>query len=90
MVADPLPIAATVAGLMMAASPALQIRRMLQMRSSADVSIGYLALLQLGFIVWLTYGLTLSNAAMVIANIASLLFGATTILFALRLRTPRR
>lgn len=60
------------------------------MRSSADVSIGYLALLQLGFIVWLTYGLTLSNAAMVIATIASLLFGATTILFALRLRTPRR
>ena len=70
----------------MALAPSLQIRRMLQTHSSRDVSIGYLALLDLGFVIWLSYGFSIRNWAMIISNAASLVFMTITILVALSFR----
>jgi MtN3 and saliva related transmembrane protein len=84
--ANLLAVAATFWGLLMAVAPLLQIRRMHQTRSSTDVSVGYLAVLQPGFVLWMSYGVALGNAALIIANVASLVFGLITIGVALRLR----
>ena len=79
------PIAAAY-GVLMAVSPLLQMRRMLQTRSSADVSIGYLAVLQGGFALWVAYGLSLGNWALVVPNMVAFSVGVATIVVALRLR----
>ena len=47
---DILAVGATIAGLAMAFSPILQIRRMRRTRSSNDVSLQYLAMLDLSLI----------------------------------------
>jgi uncharacterized protein with PQ loop repeat len=77
---------ATIAGVLMAASPLLQIRRMRRTRSSNDVSLLYLSMLAGGFIVWLAYGIALDNWAMKISNVASLVFMLLTIGVALAYR----
>jgi len=81
-----LAIVATMAGLLMAVSPVLQVRRMFRTRSSNDVSLLYLSMLCGGFVAWLAYGYSLGNPAMIISNTASLGFMAFTILVALRFR----
>jgi MtN3 and saliva related transmembrane protein len=83
---DALGTAALVAGLLMAVSPVLQVRRMLQTRSSRDYSLGYPALLCAGFVLWLAYGIALWNLPMMISNTASLTFMLITIGVALYLR----
>ncbi len=79
------PIAAAY-GVVMALSPFLQMRRMLETRSSADVSIAYLAVLEAGFALWVAYGLSLGNWALVVPNCVALSVGLATIVVALRLR----
>jgi uncharacterized protein with PQ loop repeat len=83
---DILAVSATVAGLVMAVSPALQVRRMLQTRSSRDVSLGYLTMLCLGFVLWMAYGISLGNVPMMISNTASLTVMVVTIAVALSFR----
>lgn len=83
---DILAVAAVIAGLVMAGSPILQIRRMRRTRSSMDVSLLYLSLLSLGLVVWLAYGLALGNPAMIVSNSASLAVMTVTIATALRYR----
>ena len=83
---DVLATCATIAGVLMAMSPFLQVRRMRRTKSSNDVSLLYLTMLAGGFIVWLAYGLSLNNWAMIISNIASLVFMVITILVALTYR----
>ena len=73
----------------MALAPSLQIRRMLQTRSSRDVSLGYLALLGAGFVIWLAYGLSIGNWPLIMSNVASLTFMTITILVALSFRRRR-
>jgi uncharacterized protein with PQ loop repeat len=77
---------ATIAGVIMAMSPLLQIRRMRRTRSSNDVSLLYLSMLAGGFIVWLAYGVAITNWAMMISNTASLVFMLITISVALAFR----
>ena len=84
---DALGTLALFAGLLMAVSPALQVRRMLRTRSSRDFSIGYPVLLSVGFVLWLAYGISIGNPPMMISNTASLAFMLLTIGVALRLRT---
>ena len=83
---DVLATCATIAGVLMAMSPFLQIRRMRRTRSSNDVSLLYLSMLAGGFIVWLGYGISLNNWAMMISNTASLVFMLVTIMVALTYR----
>ena len=73
-------------GVVMAASPILQIRRMLQTGSSADVSLAYLLVVQVGFGLWFAYGLALPNMAIVVPNSVAFVVGLITIIVALRLR----
>ncbi len=84
--ADILAVCATIAGVLMAAAPFLQIRRMRRTRSSNDVSLLYLSMLAGGFIVWLAYGVSITNWAMIISNTASLVFMTITIVVALSYR----
>jgi len=83
---DALAVVAASWGVMMALSPILQLRRILERRSSADVSIAYLGVLQVGFTVWVAYGLALGNLAIVVPNSVAFLVGAATIAIALRFR----
>ncbi|MGH2456277.1 MAG: SemiSWEET family sugar transporter [Candidatus Limnocylindria bacterium] len=79
------PVAASY-GVLMAVSPLLQIRRMLHTGSSADVSIAYLAVIEVGFGLWIAYGLSLPNWALVVPNSVAFAVGIVTIFIALRLR----
>jgi uncharacterized protein with PQ loop repeat len=84
--ADTLGVAAAAWGVLMAISPLLQIRRMVERRSSADVSIAYLAVLEFGFLLWIGYGISLGNPFIAIPNSVAALVGAATMLVAWTLR----
>ena len=73
-------------GVLMAVSPALQIRRMLERRSSADVSLGYLSVLEVGFLLWIAYGVSLPNLAIIVPNVVAVTVGLATILVARNFR----
>ena len=60
--ADVLGVVAASWGVLMAISPILQIRRILQRKSAADVSIAYLAVLEFGFLLWMGYGVALGQS----------------------------
>lgn len=85
---DALGVLAASWGVLMAISPLLQLRRMVHRRSSADVSITYLSVLQVGFILWILYGWALGNPAIMIPNSVALVIGGATIVVAVRYRNP--
>ncbi|HWL41477.1 MAG TPA: SemiSWEET family transporter [Ilumatobacter sp.] len=74
-----LAVAAATWGVLMALAPLLQVRAMIRARSSRDVSIGYLAVLLVGFALWFAYGASIGNVAIVITNVVALVMGAGTI-----------
>lgn len=74
-------------GVLMALAPMLQMRRVLERRSSADISISYLAVLQVGFSLWVAYGIALRNAAIVVPNSVAFVVGTATIMLTLRYRS---
>jgi len=84
---DALAVTAATFGVLMAIAPLLQIRRMLETRSSADVSLGYLWVLEIGFGLWMAYGISLPNLAIVIPNSVALTVGLATILVARHFRS---
>jgi uncharacterized protein with PQ loop repeat len=63
-----LAVAAAVSGVMMGASPLLQARRILHLRSSRDVSTGFFAAVVAGQLIWTSYGIGLHNFAVVASN----------------------
>jgi MtN3 and saliva related transmembrane protein len=79
-------VAAASWGVVMALAPLLQIVRMHKRRSSDDVSIGYLAVLLPGFLLWVSYGLTTADVALVVPNTVAAVVAAATIVVVLRLR----
>ena len=74
----------------MGVAPVLQIRRMVMNQSSRDVSLAFLVVYLVGWVLWLAYGVSLGNTALVVANVVSLVFGAAALAVALRLRPRRR
>jgi MtN3 and saliva related transmembrane protein len=88
MVVTGLAVAAATWGVLMGVSPLLQIRRMLRRGSSRDVSVGYFAILLVGFGLWISYGIAARNLALIVPNTVALLIGVSTIAIALRLRNP--
>ena len=74
-----LAIAAASWGVLMALSPILQIRRMVANRSSVDVSIGYFCVLIVGFVLWVAYGVSIRNLALIIPNAVSLVVAVTAV-----------
>lgn len=79
-------VAASAWGVAMALAPILQIRTMLANRTSRGVSLAWLVVLQVGFVLWLVYGVVLGNAALIVPNTIALGVCGTTIAVTLRLR----
>lgn len=73
-------------GMAMAVSPGLQIRTMLRTGESEDVSIGYFAVLSVGFALWAAYGFSTGVPILYLCNCVAFVFGVATIGVALRLR----
>ena len=90
MDATGLAVAAATWGVVMGVSPLLQIRRMLRQRSSRDVSIGYFAVLQVGFVLWISYGIAAHNPALIVPNSVALLIGVSTVVVAVCLSRGHR
>jgi len=81
-----LAVAAASCGIAMGLSPLLQLRRVAIRRSSADVSVAYLAVLLVGFTLWLSYGIALHNGPLIVSNIVALATNVVTIATVLRFR----
>jgi uncharacterized protein with PQ loop repeat len=79
-------VAAASWGVIMALSPVMQIHRMIHLRSSRDVSIGYLVIIVVGFSIWIAYGFALDNLALIVPNTLALLVGAATVAVAVYFR----
>lgn len=80
-------VAATVCGVAMGLSPLLQVRTVARRRSSDDVSLPYLAVLIVGFVLWLSYGIALRNAALIVSNTVALTSYLLTTVVVLRYRS---
>ena len=74
--------------ILMAISPALQIRKIVRHRSSREVSITYFWVLLVGFALWIAYGVVIDNWFLIVPNAVALTVSAATIAVALRYR-PR-
>lgn len=83
-------IVAPIWGIAMALSPILQIRRMLKLKSSEDVSVGYFLVLVVGFIIWGAYGWSIDNKVILIPNIVATIAAVMTVVVALRFRRAER
>ncbi len=81
-----LAFAAATWGVAMAVSPVLQIRKIVRHRSSRGVSLGYMAVLFVGFLLWLAYGIALGNWALIVPNTVAAIVIVATIVVALRYR----
>ena len=75
-------------GIAMAVSPVLQIRKIVRHRSSHGVSIGYMSVLFVGFLLWLAYGIELGNWAMIVPNIVAAIVIIATMVVTVRYRRP--
>ena len=73
-------------GVGMGASPLLQAVRAHRRRSSADVSLPFLAVLLAGGSAWLAYGLALGNPALIVGNSVGVVSSCVAILATLRWR----
>jgi len=78
-------IAATWA-IAMALGPMLQIRKIVEHRSSRNVSIGYFLVLLVGFVLWFAYGIAAANLVLIVPNAVAAVVIAATIIVALRYR----
>ena len=79
-------VAAATFGIAMGLSPLLQLRRVVARGSSADISIPYLGVLLVGFVLWLAYGIALANPALIVSNAVAITTYAITTVAVLRFR----
>jgi MtN3 and saliva related transmembrane protein len=75
-------------GIAMAVSPVLQIRKIVHHRSSHGVSVGYMSVLFVGFLLWLAYGIALGNWALIVPNIVAAIVIVATMVVVVRYRRP--
>jgi MtN3 and saliva related transmembrane protein len=85
-VSTALGVAAATWGMFMALSPLLQVREIRRRRSSEGISIGYFAVLLVGFALWAAYGLARVDVPLVVPNCVALVVTSLTIAVAWRLR----
>ena len=81
-----LAVVAATFGILMGMSPILQIRRMIARRSSSDVSLAYFGVLAVGFVLWLSYGIAIDNAPLIVTNVVAVTVAIATISVAIALR----
>ena len=83
-----LAFAAATWGVAMAVSPVLQIRKIVHHRSSHGISLGYMIVLFVGFLLWLSYGIALRNWAMIVPNVIAAIVIVATMVVVARYRRP--
>ena len=81
-----LAITAATWAIAMALGPLLQIRRIVEHRSSSGNSVGYFVILLVGFGLWMAYGVAASNLALIIPNAVAAVVISATIAVAWRYR----
>jgi MtN3 and saliva related transmembrane protein len=81
-----LAVAAASWAVLMALGPILQIRAIVRRRSSHGVSIWYFAILLVGFLLWVAYGVASGTVALVVPNSVAIIAALATIVVALRYR----
>jgi MtN3 and saliva related transmembrane protein len=86
MVSTALGISAAAWGVVMALSPILQIREILRRRSSQGISIGYLVVLLVGFVLWVSYGIASDDLPLIVPKCVALLVMSCTIAVVLEQR----
>lgn len=79
-------LAAATWAIAMALGPVLQIRKIVEHKSSNGVSIGYFLILLVGFALWLAYGIAAANMALIVPNAVAAVVIAATIMVAWRYR----
>ena len=80
-------IAATTWGIFMSFAPILQIRAILRQGDSDSVSAGQWMVWVVGFSLWLSYGIAIGDAPLIVSNAVALAMGATTLTFILRYKS---
>ena len=65
-------------GVAMGLAPLLQLRTIVRRRSSMDVSLGYLAVLLVGFVLWLAYGISIGDTPLIVTNVVALTASTVT------------
>ncbi len=78
--------AATSWGLVMSLAPLLQVRVVVRRRDSTGVSIAWPAVLLVGFLIWLLYGLVIGDVPLIVTNTVSGLVCLVTVVVLLRFR----
>ena len=86
MLTTVLAAAAATWAVLMALGPLLQIRSILRRRSSQGVSVGYFAILLVGFALWVAYGMASGIVALVIPNAVAFVTALATVVLAVRYR----
>ncbi len=81
-----LAVTAATWAIVMALGPLLQIRTIVEHKSSQDVSIGYFVVLLVGVILWVAYGIAAANLALVVPNSVAIVVISATIGVAARYR----
>lgn len=81
-----LALAAGTWGVAMSLAPLLQIRAMVRARTSGGVSLGYLRVLLVGFVLWFAYGIARGDLPLIVCNGLAASVGAVTLVVASRLR----
>jgi uncharacterized protein with PQ loop repeat len=84
-----LAMTAAVFGVIMGAAPALQLYRMVRLRSSHDVSMAFFAVAATGQLTWVAYGIALHNTAVVLSNGCGMLVNTAVFVTAMVLRTAK-
>jgi MtN3 and saliva related transmembrane protein len=86
MVSTALGLAAASWAVVMALSPILQIREIMRRHSSEGISIGYFAVLLVGFGLWVSYGIASHDLPLVVPNSVAFFVMGCTIAVALHNR----
>jgi MtN3 and saliva related transmembrane protein len=81
-----LAVSAATWAVLMALGPLLQVRVIVRRQSSRGVSIAYFAILLVGFVLWIAYGLAIAKPALVIPNVVAVVTALATIAVAVRYR----
>ncbi len=72
------------AGALTAASRVPQIAKTWKTRSAGGLSLSMYAMLCVGFLLWLTYGLMTDNVPVILSNVVSLAFNLVLLVFRFR------
>jgi uncharacterized protein with PQ loop repeat len=72
-------VAAGAWGVAMAVAPILQIREIRRRGSSLGLSLGYMSVLLVGFVLWVAYGISGADWPLIVPNAVALAVMTTTI-----------